>query len=91
MIYVDDMNAPYRGMIMSHMMADTKEELLEMADKIGVNKKWIQYPDTPEEHFDICLSMKAKALKLGAKQVTWRWIGEFTIERIKQHNLKQTT
>jgi hypothetical protein len=83
MVYVDDMNAPFRGMIMCHMMADTTEELLAMADKIGVRRKWIQYPNTPKEHFDVCLSKKTKALQAGAQEVTWRWIGEFTINRYK--------
>lgn len=80
-VYVDDMNAPFKSMIMCHMMADTKEELLQMVDKIGVKRKWIQHEDTYSEHFDICLSKKALAIQHGAKQVTWRWIGEFTMAR----------
>lgn len=83
MVYVDDMNMPFRRMIMSHMMADSTDELLKMADKIGVNRKWIQYPGTPKEHFDICLSMKEKALNDGAKQITWREMREMTMLRIK--------
>lgn len=35
-VYVDDMGATYRGMIMFHLIADSSEELLAMADKIGV-------------------------------------------------------
>lgn len=42
MVYIDDMNAPYRGMIMCHMIADSTEELLDMVETIGVNIKWIQ-------------------------------------------------
>lgn len=38
-VYVDDMYiiplGQFGNMKMSHMIADTKEELLEMADKIG--------------------------------------------------------
>lgn len=90
MVYVDDMNASYRNMIMCHMMADTTEELLAMADTIGVNRKWIQYPNTPKEHFDVCVSKKIKAIKAGAKEVTWRWIGEFTMNRIRNNNGTQT-
>jgi hypothetical protein len=43
MVYVDDMYKSPMGqfgrMKMSHMIADTTEELLQMADKIGVKKK----------------------------------------------------
>ncbi|PZO72645.1 MAG: DUF4031 domain-containing protein [Mesorhizobium amorphae] len=55
-VYVDDMRAPYRGMIMCHMMADTTEELLAMADRIGVSRRWIQHAGTPHEHLDISRS-----------------------------------
>lgn len=89
-VYVDDMYKSEVGqfgrMKMSHMMADTTEELLAMADKIGVHRKWIQYPCTPKEHFDIAMGKRALAIKHGAREVTWRWIGEFTIQRIKLHN-----
>lgn len=74
MVYIDSYNAKYRRMIMCHMMADTSAELIEMAKAIGVAERWIQDKDTPREHFDICLSMKAKALKLGAKEVGWKEI-----------------
>lgn len=76
-VYIDSFNAPYRGMIMCHMVADSKEELLEMARKIGVNTKWIQHEGEWGEHFDICQSKKAKALKLGAKEITLREIADF--------------
>ena len=65
-VYVDDERMPYRRMLMCHMLADTTEELLAMADKIGVQRKWIQHAGTPKEHFDICLSKRAKAIQHGA-------------------------
>lgn len=77
MIVIDNMQAPYGRMIMCHMMADTTEELLDMADKIGVNRKWIQYAGTDKEHFDICLSKRKKAIKYGAKELGWREMVEF--------------
>lgn len=80
-VYVDDMRAPYRGMIMCHMMADTTEELLEMADRIGVARRWIQYPGTVREHFDISLGKKALAIRAGARQVTRRELGQILSER----------
>jgi hypothetical protein len=66
-VYVDDMRAKVGRMIMCHMMADSEEELLEMADKIGVNRKWHQ-----GDHFDICLNKRALAVAAGAKEVTQR-------------------
>lgn len=77
MVYVDDMRAPFGRMLMCHMVADTVEELNAMADKIGVARKWIQKAEHAHTvHYDICLSMRAKAVKLGAIEVTWRWVGE---------------
>lgn len=55
---------------MCHMIADTTEELLEMADKIGVQRKWIQDKGEYSEHFDIAKSAKAKAIKHGAIEIT---------------------
>lgn len=71
-VYVDDMKARYGRMVMCHMAADSTEELLEMADRIGVQRKWIQHPGEPKEHFDISLSKRALAVKAGAIECTWR-------------------
>ena len=63
-VYVDDANIPFGRMIMCHMIADTEEELLAMADKIGVARKWIQRtPGKPwRTHFDICLAKRKMAV-----------------------------
>lgn len=64
-VYVDSMRAPYRRMIMCHMLADTASELHAMADKLGVARKWFQaFASTP--HYDICLSKRHLALAHGA-------------------------
>lgn len=87
-VYVDDMYklsiGQFGRMKMSHMVADTKEELLEMADKIGVARKWIQHEGKMLEHFDICMSKRALAIRLGAKDITWREMGERVARIIKQ-------
>lgn len=62
-VYVDDMKAPFGRMVMCHMLADTTNELLAMADKIGVARKWIQHPGTAKEHFDIALKAKTNSLR----------------------------
>ena len=70
-VYVDDMYKSPMGqfgrMKMSHMIADTEEELHEMAGKIGVARKWYQ-----GDHYDICMSMRKTAVTCGAKEVTMR-------------------
>lgn len=68
-VYVDDMAAPYRGMIMYHMVADTKAELIAMAQRIGVHPRHIQKEGTYQEHFDICKSMRAEAVRRGAIEI----------------------
>lgn len=73
-VYVDDAMIPYRGMLMSHLIADTREELLSMTTRIGVAHRWIQFPGTPKEHFDICASKRALALAAGAIPVSSREI-----------------
>lgn len=80
-VYVDDMRANFGRMVMCHMIADTKVELLVMASRIGVNPKWIQKEGTYKEHFDIALSKRALAVKLGAVEITWRQTGSMCQHR----------
>lgn len=66
-VYVDDVRHPFGRMIMCHMWADTLDELMAMADRIGVARKWLQQPPKASWlHFDISLGMKAKAIAAGA-------------------------
>ncbi len=71
-IYVDNMARKYGRMIMCHMIADSHEELVVMADRVGVNLKWLQAAGTVTEHFDICLEMRRKAVNAGAIEITMR-------------------
>lgn len=81
MIYVDDMQAGFRRMVMCHMIADTTEELLAMADKIGVQRKWIQCAGTCKEHFDICKSKRVLAVRNGAKEVSQVELAKIIMEK----------
>lgn len=66
-VYVDDVRLPYGRMRMCHMWADTLDELLAMADRIGVARRWLQTPPKASwTHFDISLGKKALALRHGA-------------------------
>lgn len=75
-VYVDDMYqhelGRYGRMKMSHMIADTTEELCVMANLIGVRPKWIQHAGEPGEHFDIAQSKRQIALLHGAVPITLR-------------------
>lgn len=73
-VYVDDMKAAFGSMIMCHMWADSDAELLAMADRIGVQRKWIQGHQTLSfgkhrnaswVHFDT-QSKRALAVRAGA-------------------------
>lgn len=85
-VYVDNARAAFGRMKMCHMMADTTSELLAMADKIGVQRKWLQKAGTVYEHFDIALSKRAAAVAFGAKEVSSRDLGMI----IRQRNLTAT-
>lgn len=74
-VYVDDVRHAFGNMIMCHMWADTLPELMAMADRIGVARKWIQghaelsigkAKSASWVHFDIALRKKAMAIKAGA-------------------------
>lgn len=70
--YVDDMKAYFRPKhqprppyVMSHMIADTEEELHAMAAKIGVPRKSYQ-----GDHYDITQAQRALAIQAGARAIT---------------------
>jgi len=66
-VYVDHMRAAYGRMKMCHMVADSVAELLNMADLIGVDRKWFHALSHP--HFDICLAKRKLAVRHGAIEV----------------------
>ena len=49
---------------MCHMVADTLDELHEMADKIGMRREWFQNKRLP--HYDVCKSRRKLAIERGA-------------------------
>lgn len=67
-VYVDNAKIRYGRMIMFHLVADTLDELFQMVDKIGVDRKWFQ-AKASFPHFDICKSKKELALQNGAIEV----------------------
>ena len=77
-VFIDDMYKAPMGrlgrMKMSHMMADTREELIAMAQSIGLSLDYIQYDDLgrSRRHFDVSKSYREKAINNGAIPVTMR-------------------
>lgn len=74
-VYVDDVRHAFGRMVMCHMWADSLDELLSMADRIGVQRRWIQghptlsfgkHREASWVHFDISHGCKSKALAAGA-------------------------
>lgn len=75
-VYIDDAYIPARvGRITSlwcHLTADSSEELLAFARKIGLKPQWIQYAGTWKEHFDLTETRRLKAVELGAIEISYR-------------------
>lgn len=69
-----------------HMVADTVEELHEMARRIGVPRKHFQ-EDPIHWHYDLMPTRRADAVHKGALEVTARDIGEMMRERRRQQQL----
>jgi hypothetical protein len=69
------MRAGYGRMVMCHMVADSTAELLAMADRIGVARRWLQKAGTRHEHFDICLAKRKLAVAAGAAEITMKELG----------------
>ena len=80
-VYGDNAMLPYRRMKMCYMIDDSREEIEAMADRIGVARRWIQNPGTYREHYDICGSKRALAVKHGAVEIDWMELGRKLQER----------
>ena len=82
MLYVDDMKWPLGRMVMSHMLADTSEELRRAADALGLKREHIQDPGTWREHMDVSQSKREEAIcRLGAREVSQREMAMMRMER----------
>lgn len=73
-VYIDDLYryaiGRFRGMNMSHMIADSEAELHAMVARIGMKREWYQ-----SDHYDVPLPRREQALIFGAVAVTWRQCG----------------
>lgn len=79
-VYVDDAliswnppHMPFRTWKMSHLFADTVEELHAFAASLGLAPTWFQCPPKASwNHYDITKSKREEALKAGAVPIKYR-------------------
>jgi hypothetical protein len=63
-----------------HLLADTREELHEIADQLGMPRRFFQ--DHPWRwHYDLPLHLRADAVRLGAKELSTREVAEMLRRR----------
>ncbi len=87
-VYIDKANIKYKRMIMCHMIADSYEELHDMAKKIGMKSAWFQ-SNASFPHYDVCLMRKKKALEYGAIEVSRKELVIKMREFRKKYNIKK--
>lgn len=79
MVYVDKQKNRLGRMKLCHMLADSLDELHEMAERIGLKREWFQPKSTP--HYDVSIERRKLALRLGAVEAD----GKKVIELIRKH------
>lgn len=70
-VFVDDAFIPFQSMQMSHMIAETSEELHSMADAIGLKRSWYQDKGS-FPHYDVSERKRELAIQHGAVPLTQR-------------------
>jgi len=66
-VYVDDAKNRWGRFRMAHMWADTRAELIAMADRIGLQRRWIREPPKARWlHVLVCQDKRARAIACGA-------------------------
>jgi len=81
-VYVDpEGSAPGqigRVVFSCHMYADTKPELIAHADKIGLQRSWIQFGGIGKiAHYDLTKGKRKQAVAKGAIEITYHQAGLF--------------
>lgn len=67
-------NWPYKRA--AHMTADSEEELVRFARRLGLKDNWIQHRGRYSVHYDLTEGMRAQAIRLGAKAISFIEEGE---------------
>lgn len=78
--YVDDMwklpMGQFGRMKMSHLIADTEEELHAMAAKLGLKREWYQ-----SDHYDVSKRVRGNAIYYGAREISVRQLAAMAMLR----------
>jgi len=69
MVYVDQLkpcrtNRRWPWKESCHLIADTRAQLLDFGERMGLRADWFQNGEVP--HFDLTAGMRARAVRLGA-------------------------
>ena len=80
-VYVDNANLAFGRMIMCHVIADSDTELLSAIEKINLDKKYHQYPNTWKSHFDVCKSKKKLLIENGAVEISYKELGKIILNK----------
>lgn len=79
-VYVDDMYlspmGQFKRMKISHMIADSLEELHTMANKLGLRRSWFQ-----GDHYDVSMGVRSAAILHGVVPITLRQCSAMSLER----------
>jgi hypothetical protein len=79
-VYVDDMQLPARvgrvEGVWSHLLSDLpgdegQRELVAFAERLGLDRAWLQNAGTATEHFDITEPTRQRALLAGAVPIRY--------------------
>jgi hypothetical protein len=72
-LYVDDHKFPFGRMKMSHLFSipENAPELEQFAGRLGLKREWKHH-----NHYDVCLSLRQRAIKLGAVPITMKEAGK---------------
>ena len=84
-VYVDAAKHPYRGALWCHLLADTVEELHTFARRLGLKPHWFQDHRQSRPHYDLAPSLRAKAVALGAREITDEEVVELLRRYRKEH------
>lgn len=88
MVYIGKNKYKYGRMIMSHMGADTLDQLHGMAFILGIDEKHFQ-DKKGKPHYDICQSKKSEALKYAnVKEVSDKELIKLWLKLLQPPNTK---